>query len=175
MSFLDNLAIRRAERGLRPFMRPDERIIEYDIANVEQIGSRIPVVLTNRAVYFVDRDAVRVPYEHILDLQAQGRALVAFATKSGNTFVVEVVGSPKGDFYETISHHLDKVIRHQQLIGVPGGQVLAVCRRLEEDGKLAWVLQASAHISLDAPDVRSALRTELGSMAERLGVPLPWD
>lgn len=172
MGFLDNLAIRKAERSLRPFMRADERIIEYDIANVQQIGRNVPVVLTNRAIYFTGGTSIRVPYEHILDLQARGRLMIAFSTKSGNAFLIEIVGAPKGDLYETISHHLEKAIEHQQLIEVPNGQVFAICRRIEEDGPLTWVIQSSEDVSVEDPAVHDILHRELAPVVERTGASL---
>jgi hypothetical protein len=153
-------------------MRQDERIIEYDVANVQQIGPKIPVVLTNRAIYFTGRTSIRVPYEHILELQARGNQIIAFSTKSGNAFLIEIVGPPKGDLYETISHHLDRAIEHRQLIDVQGGQVYAVCRRVEEDGPLTWVLQHSEDVVIDDPTVKSTLTRELAPVVERTGADL---
>ena len=153
-------------------MRSDERIIEYDIANVQQVGSKIPVVLTNRAVYFLANPAVRTPYAHILDLQARG-PIVAFATKSGNAFVVEILGPPKGDIYDTISHHLDELIRHREDVLVPGGYVLAICRSVAEDAPPVWLYMSNDEIGLDTPEVKHAISVALSPAAERLGVPLP--
>ena len=171
MGFLDNVALRKAERNLRPFMRTDERIIEYDIAEVAQLGRNLPVVLSNRAVYFLSDPAIRTPYAHILDLQARGPT-VAFSTQSGNSFLIQIVGPPKGDIYDTIAHHLDKVIKHRQEIDVPGGTVTALCRQVEEDGSPVWIYMSSHEVQLDSPEVKSAIAVELSTIADRLGVPL---
>lgn len=132
------LAIKFAERRLRPYQRSDETITEYDIADVPPMGKSIPVVLTQRAIYFVNNlRSIRVPYQHIFDLQARGKQIVAFSTKSGNAFLIQIQGTPKGDMYHSIAVRLKEgVVKHQQLVEIPQGTVVAVCRRIEEDGGL---------------------------------------
>lgn len=175
MGFLDNLAIRRAERNLHPFMRPDERIIEYDIADLAQFGRNIPVVLTNRAIYFVAATSVRVPYEHVMNVEANGPLLVGIATKSGNSYVIQIVGTPKGDLYSSINHYLDRVIKHEEEVEVPNGSVRAICRREEEDGEPRWMFIIPEHFDITDREVWGAIKRKLGPTAQRLGVPLPPD
>ena len=173
MGFIDRIALKRVEGRFRPFMRADERMIEYDIADVNPVGRQIPVLLSSRAVYMGTQTVVRVPYARILQLESRGPALVAMSTFSGKVFLINITGTPTGDIYRTISFYLDKAVRHQQTVSVPGGQVHAACRQVDEDGSLTWVLGASDGVELDDGEVRSELAAELAPVIERLNVPLP--
>jgi hypothetical protein len=178
MGFLDNLALRKAERSLRPFMMADERIIEYDIADVDPIGKQIPVVLSNRALYFLEQrseQGIRVPYANIMDVESKGNLLIGLATSTGNSYVIRVIGTPRGDIYETISHHLDQVIKHRQVVDVPGGQVEAWCRKLKEDGDLTWVFYADAGVDLGRVEVKHILSEALAPASKRLGARLHFE
>jgi hypothetical protein len=133
MSFLDTVAMRRVFRTLRPFLRPDERPLDYEIANVEGIGPNTAVVLSTRAMYLMPSrglDTVAVPFTNIVDLQARGQHLIAVQT-SNNTFIISVK-RPRIDLYGMLAGGLDKILRHKEVIEVTGGQVTAVCRPFSE-------------------------------------------
>ncbi len=107
MGLLDNFAMRQQEKALRPFMTPDERLIEYDICHVDP-GGQMPVILSNKAIYINGRqpgEKVRIDYANVADAASAGQRF-AIETKSGNRLTFEVVGKPKGDLWETISHHV---------------------------------------------------------------------
>lgn len=175
MGFLDNVAMRKAERALRPFMRSDERLIEYDIANINPIGRRVPVILSNRAVYFQQgNQAIRIPYAEIVDVQALGLQMIAVATKSGNAYLLEIIGPPKGDLYDTITHHVDKSVKAVHSIEVPGGSLSAMLRRIEEDGPWVWLVGTSEGVDLENEHVRASVRDQLGPAIEESGVEFPW-
>lgn len=181
MGFRDDTVSGQAEKRLRPFMRPDERIIECDIANarvesggdVRTMGQNIPVVLTNRAIYISSDPVIRTPYAHVTDVQAFARGRILVSTRSGNNFLIDTVGATKGDIYDTVSHHLEKVTLHRERIEVPGGVVTAECRDLAEDGAPGWLYRSSPDVNLASKETQTALAAALEGAAMRLEVPLP--
>ena len=80
----------------------------------------------------------------------------------------------KGTHRGTIASYLDKVIRFTQMVDVPGGQVSAVNRRLDEDGSWTWVVGTSEGVSLDDPPVREAVQVAIGDQIDQFGTPFPW-
>lgn len=175
MGLLDNMAIRRVGKNLRPFMRADERLVEYDICDIDPVGKKVPVVLSSRAIYLMaqGRTAVRVPYANVIDLRSQGTQMLSVVTSSGNSFVLSVIGAPKGDLYDTIAHHLDQLSRYVDTVNVPGGDVHVRCRPVKEDGDPTWLYRPSDGVDLDDRHVQATLTKTLTPVAEGLGVHPP--
>jgi len=167
----------RTARSLRPFMRRDEHLLEYDIADVGGIGYNIPVVLSGRAIYMPSAAiaaTVRIPYEEIVSVEARGRNRIAFQTKTFNVYLIEIKGAPRGDIYQTITQHLDNLARFDRWVTVAGGQVHATLRPLTEDGPLVWALFQTEGVDLAAPHVRAQLEAELTDAIAQFGIQLPW-
>ena len=180
MGFLDNAAMRSANKRLRPFMRSDERLIEYDVCDITPPADvrvdmlNVAVVLSDRAIYVLSKpDSVRFPYQEVMQVEGDSR-MFGWASSLGGTYLVTVRGRPKGNLCETIAHLVEKQVAHHEEMRVGDEVVVAECRPRREDGPLVWTMYHTGGLDFNDPQVQRTIRSRLAPLSDKLGVAAPY-
>lgn len=186
MGLLDRIAMKQERKRLAPFFRGDERFIQTDVMDAVAVQwhdtgrvdrhGQAALTLTNRAIHLRlikghGGNVTRIPYEHVMDLSEGPQMFLVTTTKARWRF--EYRGSPMGaNNFDVIRAELQRFENVNRTIDVPGGQVMAVNKPIEEDGPPAWTLVHSDGVNLADPAVMFVLTEELAHEISKWG-PLP--
>lgn len=112
-ALLKDPMVRRAKKQLSRVLEPGEEIVAHDMADVETVGPRRVVVLTDRSIYMVQvagfgtREAVRIDYEDVAGCRVRGERTVELRTRSGTDLLLHLIGEPTTDLAAMIAQRSD--------------------------------------------------------------------